>query len=239
MSSLELSVVIPAYNEERFLPACLDALFPALAACGAEAEVVVADDGSTDRTAAVARSRGARVVPSGARNIAAARNAGAAAASGRWLVFLDADTRVDGPLLVAAVAALRGGRVVGGGAPFRYDAGGLPARAMSGVWNLVTRAADWAAGSFLFCRADAFRAVRGFDPRLFASEEIDLSQRIGRWGRARGMRFVTLRDRRYVTSVRKLDEFTPLEGIRQLVRALDRRNLRRREACGLWYDVRR
>lgn len=236
---VELSVVVPAHNEERFLPACLEALHASLAACGAGSEIIVADDASTDRTAGIARDAGARVVRSGARNIAATRNAGAAAAAGRWLAFVDADTQVNGPLLSAAVSALRTGSVSGGGARLSYDAGGIPAFVMAECWNLVTRVADWAAGSFLFCRAEGFRAIRGFDSRIFASEEIDFSQRLGRWGRARGMRFVTLRDHAYVTSIRKAEEFTPVEGARQLVRALDRRNLRRREACGLWYDVKR
>ncbi len=231
--------MVPARNEERYLPGCLAAARAALAEAGVAGEVIVADDASTDRTAEVARDAGARVVPSGARNIAATRNAGAAAAGGRWLLFVDADTLVNGPLLRAAAAALATGRVVGGGARLSYDGGGIPAFAMAECWNLVTRFADWAAGSLLFCRADGFRAVRGFDERIFASEEIDLSQRLGRWGRAHGMRFVTLRDHAYVSSMRKADEFTPWEGIRQMILALDRGNLRRREACGLWYDVRR
>lgn len=235
----DLAVVIPAYNEARYLPDCLAALRGALAGAGVAAETIVADDGSTDGTADAARAAGVRVVRAGARNIAAARNAGAAAAGAPFLLFLDADCRVNAPLLAEAVAVLRTGTVAGGGAAFRYDVPALPARLAAGFWNAVTRVVDWAAGSFLFCRRDAFRAIRGFDARLYASEEIDFCQRLGRWARARNLRFVTLRRHPYVTSARKLAEFTLLEAARQIAMGIDRSAFRDRRKCPMWYDVRR
>ena len=77
-----VSFVIPAWNEEKLLGPTLDALHPAAASLGTSYEIVVADDASDDATPDVARARGARVVRCGGRHIAAARNAGARAASG-------------------------------------------------------------------------------------------------------------------------------------------------------------
>ena len=88
------SLIIPAYNEESYLPALLNSVHTARAcyAGGSNAiEVVVVDNESTDSTADLARSRGCRVVRENRRIIAAVRNAGARNASGPVLVFVDAD----------------------------------------------------------------------------------------------------------------------------------------------------
>src|SRR5690606_31223532 len=93
--ALKLSVVVPAYNEERLLGASLAAIREGLAAfeaAGWEAELVVCDNNSTDRTAEIARAAGARVVFEPINQISRARNTGARAGSGDWLLFVDADS---------------------------------------------------------------------------------------------------------------------------------------------------
>jgi glycosyltransferase involved in cell wall biosynthesis len=96
-------VVVPAHNEEAMLPACLAALRRAAAAAGIPVHLLVVADTCTDRTAAVARACGARVISTGARNVGAARAAGMTEmlrlAAGRdpaavWLATTDADTVV-------------------------------------------------------------------------------------------------------------------------------------------------
>ena len=89
-----ISIVIPAYNEEALLAATLNAVRASADAIGVPYEVIVVDDGSTDRTAEIARAHGARVVAVHLRQIGAARNAGAKVAAGDLLVFVDADTLV-------------------------------------------------------------------------------------------------------------------------------------------------
>ena len=76
-----LSVVVPAHNEARLLPATLQAIHAAAAAAGVPYELIVVDDASTDGTAEVARAHGALVVAVGLRQIAAVRNAGSACSS--------------------------------------------------------------------------------------------------------------------------------------------------------------
>src|SRR5215467_13374571 len=87
-----ISFVVPAYNEERLLGRTLAALHSAARALSQPYELVVVDDGSTDRTAAIATAGGATVVSVQFRQIARVRNAGAAAATGEVLIFVDADT---------------------------------------------------------------------------------------------------------------------------------------------------
>ena len=89
-----LSFIVPAYNEELELPSTLSAIHAAAAANSEPYEIIVVNDGSTDATAAVAATAGARVVTIHRRQIAAARNAGAREARGDILFFVDADTRI-------------------------------------------------------------------------------------------------------------------------------------------------
>ena len=87
-----VSIIVPAYNEERCLPTALEAIHSAARALGIDYEIVVADDDSTDATSALARRAGARVVTVANRQISKTRNDGARAATGDRLVFVDALT---------------------------------------------------------------------------------------------------------------------------------------------------
>ncbi|MGH9410131.1 MAG: glycosyltransferase, partial [Vicinamibacterales bacterium] len=119
-----ISFIVPAHNEEALIGETLRALARAVeAVLGSRAcEIIVVDDASTDRTAAIASGLGVRVVPVQVRHIAAARNAGARAARGDRFVFVDADTVLPPQTLRAALAVLDSG-AVGGGAAIEVDAG--------------------------------------------------------------------------------------------------------------------
>src|SRR5438128_9916930 len=93
---MRVSVIIPAFNEERLLGDTLRAVKEAMGAFSKrdwETELIVCDNNSTDGTAELARGAGAVVVFEPLNQIARARNRGAMAASGDWLVFVDADSK--------------------------------------------------------------------------------------------------------------------------------------------------
>jgi glycosyltransferase involved in cell wall biosynthesis len=239
---VKLSVVIPAYNEERLLPATLQHVCEGLKACarrGWQRELIVCDNNSTDRTAEIARAAGAQVVFEPVNQIARARNAGANAASGEWLLFVDADSSPSAALFLDTLRAIETGRCVGGGATIALPGARLAVRSWVGAWNLLSRTARWAAGSFLFCEAAAFRAIGGFSEELYAAEEIDLSRRLK--ARFRSREFLILHRHPLVTSGRKGELYTPREHLAFLWRVLTggRRTLRSRDACSVWYDGRR
>ncbi len=89
--SLELTVVMPCLNEAETLAVCVDKAVAALHANGIDGEVVVADNGSTDGSQAIAQAHGARVIPVPVRGYGAALNAGITAAHGRYVLMADAD----------------------------------------------------------------------------------------------------------------------------------------------------
>jgi glycosyltransferase involved in cell wall biosynthesis len=230
-----ISFIIPAHNEERLIGRTLNVLRNSALAVGDSFEVVVVDDASSDRTAAIAREHGAQVIAVPHRQIAATRNAGARQASGELFVFLDADTVVNEAVIRAARTAISQG-AVGGGCAVHFD-GRLPlyARAFVAVMVPLYRVVGLASGCFLFCTREEFFAVGGFDEQLFAAEEGAMSRALRRQGR-----FVVLHEF-VVTSGRKFRAYKAREIFGLLAQlALGRRvSVRRREGLELWYGERR
>jgi glycosyltransferase involved in cell wall biosynthesis len=237
---VKISIVVPAFNEEKMLPLCLASIWEAKRALderGWRTELVVCDNNSTDRTAAIAEEAGAIVVAEPVNQISRARNAGAAAASGDWLVFIDADSFPDRELFAELAGTIEAGRCIGGGATVRFDeSADRFARSALALWNGISRVTRWAAGSFVFCRAAAFRELGGFSTELYASEEIDFSRRLKRLGR-----FVILHRHPLLTSGRKARLYTKREFAAFFLRTVLRRGrtLRSRDECFAWYDGRR
>lgn len=232
---MRVSLVVPAYNEEKLLGESLRAIREAMTVFP-DAELIVCDNNSTDRTAEIARAAGARVVFEPINQISRARNAGARAASGDWLLFVDADSTPSRELFLEMQKAMQSGRYVGGGATVAYDTPFLDVRLAIGAWNALSRTVRWMAGSFIFVRAGAFRALGGFSEELYAAEEIDLSRRLKTHGA-----LVILHRHPLHTSSRKAELYTWRDMLQFLFRLLASggRSLRRKEDCGVWYDGRR
>ena len=92
MEHPSISVVIPAHNEEGGLPEVLDGLRGRMEACGRPFEIIVVDDGSSDRTASVAQSRGVTVIRHKSnRGYGAALKTGIRAANGAYILICDGD----------------------------------------------------------------------------------------------------------------------------------------------------
>lgn len=230
-----VSFVIPAWNEESVLEPTLEALAVVIKNLTGPSEVIVVNDGSTDRTAEIARQHGAKVVTVQHRQIAATRNAGAREAKGDLLIFIDADTLVTTEAVRGAIEVVRSG-AVGGGCAIRYT-GRIPAylRLFIPVEVWFARRMRIAFGCFLFCTRAAFEAVGGFDNSLFATEEITLSLALHTLGR-----FVCLPEC-VSTSGRKLRTHSTTEWFVQIYRITFAREryVRDRAAMGVWYGDRR
>src|SRR4030095_16171990 len=116
---VKISIVIPAYNEEKYLPQTLDAVKAALTNIK-DAEIIVVDNMSTDSTREIAESSGARIVDEHVRNIGKVRNTGAESATGNVIVFLDADSHVRPGTFENIIDAMSDERCVGGSAAVEY-----------------------------------------------------------------------------------------------------------------------
>lgn len=240
---MKISVVVPAFNEERLLGASLEQIKRAANAftqTGWETELVVCDNNSTDRTAEIARAAGAKVVFEPVNQIARARNTGAAAATGDWLVFVDADSHPDAGLFVEVAEQIKSGRCLAGGATIRLDQDLFIPRLVTRVWNFVSRSGRWMAGSFIFVEKAAFQKIGGFSLEFFAAEELDLGKRLKKFAQVTGRKIVILHRHPIVTSARKMYLYSAGEHIAILLKFLfNRKALTRRDDCVLWYDGRR
>jgi glycosyltransferase involved in cell wall biosynthesis len=202
---VKLSVITPAHNEAAFIGACLDCIDVAAKPLPFTIEKIVVLNRCTDGTERIALEHGARVVHEEARNLSRIRNAGAQAASGEWLVTIDADSRMAPDLLAKVAAALADQRIVGGGVNIIPERTSLGIRVTEGLLNLAQLVTGLSAGSF-WCRRADFLAVGGFDASLNIAEDADFAKRLRDLGRSRGQRYVRL-DTHIVTSCRKFDRF--------------------------------
>ncbi|HEU5397406.1 MAG TPA: glycosyltransferase [Verrucomicrobiae bacterium] len=240
---MKISLVVPAFNEERLLGGTLSYIKSAAVAFldrGWLVELIVCDNNSTDRTGEIARAAGANVVFEPINQIARARNSGAAAATGDWLVFVDADSHPSKELFADVADQIVAGRCIAGGSILHMESDHFTGRQTVRLWNWTSRIFKLLAGSFIFCETAAFRRIGGFSGKLFAGEELELSQRLKKFAKANGKKIVILARHPMLTSARKLHLYTANDHLKLVWRvAWNRKLLTQREACHLWYDGRR
>jgi glycosyltransferase involved in cell wall biosynthesis len=181
---------MPCLNEEETLGICIEKAQKTIHDLGLDAEIVVADNGSTDRSIEIAEKLGARVVHQPARGYGSAYLAGFAAAEGKYLVMGDSDDSYDWTDIDRFVEPLRQGydmvmgtRIKGtiepGAMPFLHRYVGNPA--LTGVLNLLFKAgiSDSHCGMRSFTR----EAYRGMHLRTtgmeFASEMVIKASKAG------------------------------------------------------------
>ena len=205
----QLSLVIPAYNEAKFLPRLLDSIDAARDrfSVGRDGiEVIVADNSSTDDTAAIARARGCKVATVTIRRIGAARNGGAALATAPILCFCDADMQIHPDSFTAIAAAIAEPKVIGGATGVtvdRWSAGIALTFAM--VLPLV-----WTTGmdtGVVFMRREDFERAGGYSEERHFAEDVDFLWKLIRLGRSRGQRLRRLRGVKAIASTRKFDRY--------------------------------
>jgi glycosyltransferase involved in cell wall biosynthesis len=231
------SVIIPAYNEEELLPDTLKALKAAMTVVTMHGEVIVVDNNSTDNTAEIAKTFGAKIIFEKINQISRARNAGAKNAEGQYFIFLDADTLISPGLLQTALLNLKNRRCSGGGSILKPDKKIKPfyQRGMD-IWNCFSVRSEIAAGSFIYCLRDGFEAVGGFSEKVYASEEVWFSINYKRWGKKRRLGFKIIDTAPVITSTRKFDWYSSPRIILMLfLFVLCPFIMRSRTLCNLWY----
>ena len=189
MSLPLVSFIIPVRNDADRLQRCLATIrendYPS-----SRIEVVVADNGSIDTSAAVARSRGATVLALPGLRVGELRNHAAAAARGSILAFVDADHEIDARWVASAVENLQ--------QPSVAAVGALCDPPVDGTWVQHTYGAlrgrvsgrhdvDWLGSGNMAIWKSVFEQHRGFDTGLETCEDVDLCQRL----RLSGLRIVS------------------------------------------------
>ena len=179
-----LSIIIPAYNEEKYLPKLLNSI-------GKQAyknyEVIVADANSKDRTRKIAKEYGCRLVKGGMP--AKGRNNGAKSAKGDILLFLDADVTFGRDFLENAVDESKERKLDVAGCYIRPLSSNIIDKIFFGIFNLWIFATQFfypnASGSGIICKKWLHEKVKGFDETIKLSEDMDYARRCGKYGKFR------------------------------------------------------
>jgi glycosyltransferase involved in cell wall biosynthesis len=235
-----ISIVIPAYNEEQFLPATLKAANEARAAftsaTGLNSEIIVVDNVSTDQTAMVARALGACVILHDVRNISSVRNAGIRAAVFPIVVAIDADCFLPADGLVQIWEYMSDERVVGAALGLRVLSDKKMNRAIASlIQGLVVRTSGILGAVFCF-RRDVALEIGGFPEDKLIAEDSAFAMTMRNFAAKSGRTFGLLRSVEITTLDRKELALWQLPGLMvQAVRAFRGAHLRR-EDLKFWYD---
>lgn len=196
-----ISVIIPTFNEEKYLPRLLDCLDRQTYK---DFEIIVADNKSRDKTRQIAKKRGCTVVTGGLP--ARARNNGAKAAKGDLLLFIDADVTIDRHFLRKAFLELKEKRLEIGGCMVVPEKGKAIDRLAFGLYNSWIMATERfypnGSGHSIFCSKKLHEKIGGFDETIILSEDMDYCKRAGRVGR-----FRILRSAKVTTSLRRFQHY--------------------------------
>jgi glycosyltransferase involved in cell wall biosynthesis len=231
----DYSIVIPAYNEASFLGRTLQTAKDAQSRFpDRTGEIIVVDNNSTDQTAQIAQNFGCTVVFEPVNQISRARNCGAEAAKGKYLIFLDADTIISEKLLAKTLELLDSGKIAGGGTLLDYSGTKLlRVKLLIQLWNFISRFRKLAAGLYLFCLRQAWQDIGGFDRSVYIAEELLFSKQLKKWAKKHKMKFRIL-DVPVRTSLRKFYWFSYKTIVLSLAFGLFVK--RNKDKCRLWYD---
>ncbi|MEO5808190.1 glycosyltransferase family 2 protein [Devosia sp.] len=160
--ALELTILMPCLNEAETLAICIAKAQSFLDRTGIAGEILIADNGSTDGSQAIAAAGGARVQPIPERGYGAALAGGISAARGRFIIMGDADDSYDFANLDAFVAELRAGKALVMGNRFK---GGIAPGAMPWHHKYIGNPALSFLGKLFFktVASDFHCGLRGFD----------------------------------------------------------------------------
>lgn len=239
---MQISVVIPAHNEEQYIGRCLDSIKDQRLPSEVSVEVVVVLNRCTDATEDIAKSFGATLVVEDAKNISAIKNAGVAASCGEWVVTIDADSWMSPGVLATIYRRGKSSITLGGGIKIKSERLSPGIAVGYGMMLVPAFFLGLSFGLYWFRKPD-FDAILGFDEKRHIAEDVDFLRRLKAHGRRTGRNYEIITSEFVTTSCRKFDQFgdwhfvrafgNPLQVLRGIA-GTDREYLDKH-----WYETRR
>lgn len=167
-----ISVIIPAKNEQKFLECTLLHTRKVFDELNLSYEIIVCDNGSTDATSKIAKKHADLVVYEKIPHISKARNLGARASNGEFLIFIDSDTKITKKLMKYTLLKLKTKKIVS--AISSYD--NYPNLQSLGIWlyNILSMMFKLGVGQFIATSKDDFIKADAFNTSIYAFEDIEL-----------------------------------------------------------------
>lgn len=206
---MKISIVIPAYNEENYLPATLEKISAGLSNGDFEAEMIVVDNESTDKTKQIAESFSAKVFAETEHNIGKVRNTGAKNAEGGVLIFVDADTLVPNSLLQKISAVMRDKNCLGGAVAVDYEQ--FERKWMKYYllgWQFWGKFFNMKQGALQFCRKSVFEELKGYDETIYMGEDVMFYWRLSKFAKQKSGYLSFIENPKVITSARRFDRMS-------------------------------
>ncbi len=246
MSPIGISVVIPAYIEEKYLPETIKHIQLAQAHFiqnihpAPPTEILVVNNASTDQTAKIARELGARVIDHEVRNISGVRNAGIKAAKYSVVVMIDADSHLQSNALTEVYLLMQKGKTIGGGFNVKIITHKKFYRLAASVFQVLVRALAGISGAMFFFDREAALKFGGFREDRLAAEDSIFARSLRAYGKINGQKkFAYLSHVTVGTLDRKdTDFFTLIGWVSKALQAFFGRK-QTIEELNYWYDPKR
>lgn len=198
---VELSIIIPTWNEERDLPNLLTSI---KSQRYRSYEIIIADNNSNDNTRKIGRSFKAKIVKGGLP--AKARNNGAKVAKGNLLLFIDADAILPVNSLTKLVKKFKEEKLDVASVYLTPISKKIVDKFLHGTYNLWAKMMQFIdphlTGAFILVRKDIFNKLKGFDEKVSVAED----HAFGRLAKLHGAKIKILKEARVLISVRRLDQ---------------------------------
>ncbi len=240
MKKTAISLIIPAYNEEKLIYKTLLSVSKAVRQFEIDTnetiELIVVDNASTDRTVEIANNFDVTIVREERHMISAVRNAGAKAAKSDLLCFLDADSEVSENVFTLVYDAMQSGDYIGGGAKMKLDQPGLFFKGIA-LGSQIMSYITGISAVLIYTKKETFEKLGGFDERYYAGEDLKFIFRLKNEGKKEGRQFKNIYDGFVITSARKFNVMT-LSDIFSFARLLlNNKLMTRQDLCATWYDL--
>ena len=206
---MKFSVIIPAFNEEDYLPKTLAAIKCAANEMNFPTEIIVVDNESIDKTAQIAKDFGAKIISEHEHNIAKIRNMGAKTADAEILIFIDADTLVPKMLFRVIAGAMRNEKCFGGAVAVSYEE--FQRKWMKYYllgWKFWGTIFNMKQGAAQFCRKSVFEQLKGYDETIFMGEDVIFYWRLSKFAGQKNGRLFFIENPQVTTSTRRFDEMS-------------------------------
>jgi glycosyltransferase involved in cell wall biosynthesis len=202
---MKYSVIVPAYNEEKYIGRCLESIVSASGKTPDPVEIIVVLNRCTDSTGSIAKSFGSVIVVENDRNLSKIRNAGVAASSGDVIVTIDADSWMSDMLFVEIAKCVEKGAFIGGGVGLKAErvSPGIFFSCLFFLAPAIVR--NGISMGLYWCRKEVFHAIGGFDESMLTGEDLDFAIRLKKYGKTVGKRYKIITSAHIVTSCRKWD----------------------------------
>lgn len=205
----KLSVIIPAYNEEKYLTETLERIVKALSIVDSPSEIIVVDNDSEDNTKGIAESFAAKVFHESIHNISKVRNTGAENSTGDVLIFIDADTLVPESLFQKIADVMKDEKCFGGAVSIEYEKSGRKWMKLFLLgWRFWGYFFNMKQGAAQFCRRTVFLKLCSYDERIYMGEDVDFYWRLSKLAKKNQGYLFFIESMKVKTSVRRFDRMS-------------------------------